>query len=400
MRQTLWRLNDSRFPSISGWAALIGVCALLISGEGGSRTAIPVPGVVINHVPASSGEYVGSPSLAILPNGKFVASHDYAGGGKPRTTIFLSEDKGKSWKHIAEIPKQFWSSLFWHDEALYLLGTQAGMGPVIIRRSADEGATWTVPKDSKSGLLLDDDRYHTAPVPLVVYNGRIWRSMEEYHPASKVREGLFGRQFSAFVLSAPLGADLLEARNWTTSTRVRPDENAPFRGWLEGNAVVTREGDIVNILRVDSMRMPEQAAIIRVSADGRKAHFDPGKDLVAFPGGSKKFTIRWDEGSGRYWALANAILQKPAFRFPSRIRNTLALVSSTDLIHWEINNVVLEHPDPDKHAFQYADWQIDGEDIVFVSRTAYDDGMGGARRQHDANYLTFHRIPGFRRQAD
>jgi hypothetical protein len=58
--------------------------------------------------------------------------------------------------------------------------------------------------------------------------------------------------------------------------------------------------------------------------------------------------------------------------------------------------VLLHHPDPQKHAFQYADWQFDGDDLLAVARTAYDDGEGGAANQHDANYLTFHRFRGFR----
>jgi hypothetical protein len=42
------------------------------------------------------------------------------------------------------------------------------------------------------------------------------------------------------------------------------------------------------------------------------------------------------------------------------------------------------------------DWQIDGEDIIAVSRTAFDDGQGGAHSGHDANFLTFHRFKSFR----
>ena len=38
------------------------------------------------------------------------------------------------------------------------------------------------------------------------------------------------------------------------------------------------------------------------------------------------------------------------------------------------------------------DWQFDGDDIIALSRTAFD----GARNFHDANYFTFHRIADFR----
>ena len=36
-----------------------------------------VPGVVINYSPASTREFIGSPSIAVLPNGHYVASHDF-----------------------------------------------------------------------------------------------------------------------------------------------------------------------------------------------------------------------------------------------------------------------------------------------------------------------------------
>ena len=40
-----------------------------------------VPGVVIDYSPAETGKYIGSPSIAILPNGYYVASHDFFGPG-------------------------------------------------------------------------------------------------------------------------------------------------------------------------------------------------------------------------------------------------------------------------------------------------------------------------------
>jgi hypothetical protein len=53
-----------------------------------------------------------------------------------------------------------------------------------------------------------------------------------------------------------------------------------------------------------------------------------------------------------------------------------------------------------KHAFQYVDWQFDGEDLVVASRTAFDDDEGGAHRAHDANFMTFHRVEKFRRNSN
>jgi len=76
------------------------------------------------------------------------------------------------------------------------------------------------------------------------------------------------------------------------------------------------------------------------------------------------------------------------------------LIRSEDLRHWTVRAILLHHPDAAYHGFQYADWRFDGEDLTAVVRTAYDDGEGGAHNQHDANYLTFHRIPAFRTRKD
>ena len=142
--------------------------------------------------------------------------------------------------------------------------------------------------------------------------------------------------------------------------------------------------------------MQKTQAMVRISSDGRTASFDPAKDFVHFPGGSKKFTIRFDPASKRYWSLSNYIPPKFTGPNPAGTRNTLALIRSADLRNWEVRAVVLQHPDRAAHAFQYVDWQFDGADLVVASRTAFDDGLGGAHSGHDANFMTFHRVENFR----
>jgi hypothetical protein len=39
---------------------------------------------------------------------------------------------------------------------------------------------------------------------------------------------------------------------------------------------------------------------------------------------------------------------------------------------------------------------FEGNDIIAACRTAYDNSVGGARNNHDANFLTFHRWRNFR----
>lgn len=373
--------------------------AVTLMAIGWLAAAAP-PGVVIDHCPQTTGQYIGSPSIAILPDGRYVASHDFFGPNSGQRTgalsrVFQSRDRGKTWRLISEVQPAFWSTLFVHNGALYMMGTTFEYGDTVIRRSNDGGATWTKPVDEKSGLLLRG-RYHCAPQPVTVHNGRLWRAMEDAEAG-----GGWGHHFRAFMMSAPLNADLLDASSWLSSNRLARDASlleGKFRGWLEGNAVVTPGGEIVDILRVD---VPQGgiAAMIRISADGMRATFDPASGFIPFPGGAKKFVIRFDAKSKLYWALSNYVPEKHKGPHAAGTRNTLALISSPDLQAWSVRATILYHPDREKHGFQYPDWQFDGKDIVAAVRTAFDDEAGGAHNAHDANFLTFHRIRNFRKAA-
>ena len=352
-----------------------------------------VPGIVIAHQAASTAQYIGSPAIAILPNGSYAASHDFFGPGTQfnRTHVYSSRDKGVTWKKISEIEGQFWSSLFFHRGALYLMGTTREYGLAIIRRSTDFGVTWTTPRDGKTGLLLAEGEYHCAPVPILFHAGRLWRAMEDRNPPLE-----WGVNFRAFMMSAPEDSDLLQATNWLSSNRLRYDPAWGGRAWLEGNAVLTPEKRIVDVLRND-YRPDERVAIVDVSDDGHDASFQPETGFTAFPGGAKKFAIRFDPQTKCYWTLSNYI--PPAHRNVSaeKARNTVALLRSPDLKNWEVPCVILYHPDPQRHGFQYLDWQFEGEDLIAACRTAFNDGLGGAHNQHDANFLTFHRVKMFRK---
>lgn len=354
------------------------------------------PGIVIDQISAETKRYIGSPSIAVLSNGAYIASHDVFGKGNKgnETFIFSSEDKGQTWMPLTELHGQWWSTLFVHGTNLYIMGTSGSYGFVVIRRSSDGGKTWTEPVDKNSGLLLADAKYHCAPVPVIVHHGRLWRAMED----AMGPDG-WGNHFRAFMMSAPIDADLLKADSWTSSNRIGRDTNwlnGTFRGWLEGNAVGTPSGDVVDMLRVAAPNYPEHAAMIHISTDGTKATFDPKHDLVEMPGGSKKFTIRFDPQTKRYWSLVNNVPTKFREGAPDHTRNTLSLASSKDLRQWEVHQTILQHPDTKTHGFQYVDWLFENDDIIAVVRTAFDDATGGAHTYHDANYLTFHRIKNFR----
>lgn len=348
----------------------------------------PVPGVVIDFIPAEQRRYVGSPSLAILPNGDYVACHDEFGpesGERTRavTRVFRSTDRGETWRPAASVEGAFWSTLFFDHGTLYLMGTDRDYGNLVIRASRD-GTRW-----SPSSVLLGGGRYHTAPVPVAVAGGRLWRAFE------RTSRTATGTVYGAGILSAREGDDLTRPASWSTTNLVPSDpawNGGDLPSWREGNAVVAPGGGIVDVIRVDTRSSAEKAAILSLAADGRTLTFDPSSGFVDFPGGAKKFTIRFDPKSREYWSLASIVEDRLKDHSPGGIRNTLALTSSSDLVHWTVRRIVAHSNDYRGTGFQYVDWQFDGEDLAAVVRAAF----GGAHSEHDANYLTFMRVKNFR----
>ena len=73
------------------------------------------------------------------------------------------------------------------------------------------------------------------------------------------------------------------------------------------------------------------------------------------------------------------------------------MASSPDLKNWTVHEHIIYHPDFVYHGFQYADWLIEGSDIIAVVRTAFDDGKVQPHNCHDSNYILFKRIKNFRK---
>ncbi|MCC6680894.1 MAG: exo-alpha-sialidase [Phycisphaeraceae bacterium] len=366
---------------------------------------VEVPGVVIAHSPASSGLYLGSPSIAIMPNGDYVASHDIFGPNSnsstaPNSKVYRSTDQGQTWTFLTTIANQFYGSLFVHQDVLYLFGTNRVNGDLTIRRSTNAGATWTTPTSSTTGLLQSSSSalgYHTSTLPVVVTDGRLWRTFE-----TRDRTTGNSNDMSAALASIHYTANLLNAANWSFTNQIMRQENwlpnNGFVGWREGNAVVDRSGNVVNILRVDRPTGASEKAAIVHTTSTTSITFNPAADIIDFNGGAKKFVIRYHEATDSYWALSNVVTPENYVptRIPGTIRNMIALVRSDDLVHWQITRVLLKDlSDVADIGFQYVDWQFDGNDIVAVSRTGYPDGLGGADSAHNANFFTFHRFQSF-----
>ncbi len=263
---------------------------------------------VVHFSPACTGIYLGSPSIVRTPNGDLLVSMDMFGPGAPRSEgtkqyntalIFRSCDDGDTWRYVTCVQNTFWASLFVHRGKVYYLGCSEAYGSIVIRRSDDNGTTWTEPDDEHSGLLFKagpgntGPNFHCAPMPVVEHEGRLYRAFENCTP----REWPSG--FRSLVISAEADIDLLKSSSWIMSNQVVYDQEsdpAQFTvganhlpggnsaGWLEGNVVPAPDGQLHNILRVNSLPVVDRAAVLLIENSGEKLNFNPS--IFVFPVGS------------------------------------------------------------------------------------------------------------------
>jgi hypothetical protein len=356
---------------------------------------------VVSDEGDAAGPFLSSPSVYRFDTGATVASYSYFGPNNPAsgtTMVKISYDNGKTWWVRGSCPGVVGSNLFEHDGELYLLGT--GGSYITIAKSSNYGATWTSPQDGTTGMLFSaggssDMAFEGISMPVLFADGRIYRVFHR-----KDKSARWPISFATVMISADLGDDLLDAASWTITNAVPFDPawasswGTSNPGWLEGNAVQQPDGSIIVLTRVHSDPLADIGAILPLSGDNTALSFAPETGFIYMPGGRNKFNIRRDPVTGKYLSLVNNNTD------PSRPaqRNTLSLAASDDTVNWQIVRTIIQDNSPMSWddsmlntGFQYVDWQFDGGDIIFISRTAYD----GAANYHDSNKITFHRIENY-----
>ena len=354
-------------------------------------------GSVVNYlhpedtVYAFSGSYLCSPSLICHPDGYLLASMDVYGKGTPQnlTLIFRSDDGGESWHYLSELMPCFWGKLFIHKGEVYMLACSTEYGDLLIAKSTDGGKTFSSPVTLLRGTngKLRQVGVHKNPQNIVSFGGRLYETLEwgswgntEYYHA-------------AMVMSCLEDADLLDPKSWHFTEPLRYDptwkDTAPDgeKGTIEGTLCVAPNGKLYNLMRYQT----EEKKILSYLVNTE----DPDAPLIYshaidFPGNLSKFMIKQDAASGRYYSIVCRRIDAPKTR-----RNLLSLVFSEDLAHWSVVCDLIDRraEDPEKIGFQYVDFEFDGEDLLFLCRTA----INGASSYHDSNYSTFHRVKNFRK---
>ena len=373
---------------------------------------------VVFKKPDAPGTMIDTPCLAKLPSGRLLASNNidgsWGGGigqagldrvfpGGRNFFIHASDDDGETWRTLTRLQLAD-GMLLTFEDAVYVLGTGREGGvrrDVYITRSTDGGETWS-----------DLARIHEGPAwnsatGVVIRDGQLYRA---YDTASHQ----VGRQL--FVLAGDLSRDLLDPTSWRHSNKVgfpglpkvmKRSLYPKYRDhWLEANVVDLR-GRLTAIARcrIDEYGTCHLAGVCDLSdADGQlELEFT---QFYPFPGGQQKFHILYDPESDLYWMVGNLVtdpqnhtgwyegLKERGYKGGAgNERRILALFYGLDGLNWIQAGVVAMSKNP-LQGFMYSHMLVDGDDLLFAVRTSKEGG-----NNHDAELVTFHRLPNFRSLA-
>lgn len=163
-------------------------------------------------------------------------------------------------------------------------------------------------------------------------------------------------------------------------------------GNIEGELLVI-DGKLHNIMRYSMENLQRKYGLVVDYLVDTARPDAPLKynGCIEFPCNNSKFEMMYDEVSGKYIAIGSRIYDETKLS----ARNLLSLLVSDDGKKWRVASDIIDKRAEDctKVGFQYISMAVEGDDLVFLCRTA----MNGADSYHNSNYITFHRIKDFRR---
>lgn len=403
--------------------------------------------VSIVESPDPSSIFCFSPGITVTETGRLIVTMDFGGPGvadyygiEPKQDIyaftgriFVSDDKGKSWKQTGEFP-YYHARPFKAGGILYILGQNIEL---FIIKSEDDGETWSEP------IMLAEGKWHQAPCNVHYDRGNVYLVMEK----SRIKIDGWGPAGSAPVLmKAAEGDDLTKAESWTFASemafteavsqeeldyfgvpfyktpdrkaiKLTPDRGCSPIGWLETNVVQFKDenhywydpsGRTFHLLARANTHGTGYAVVVKVveNDDGTMTTMletVPSGEKILFtpmPGGQMKFHILYDQITKLYWLLSSQAtdsmtrydkLPENRYGLPNNERHRLQLHFSKNCIDWCFAGLVAAGA-TQKQSRHYASMVIDGEDLHIASRS----GDENAKSAHNGNMITFHTIKDFR----
>lgn len=408
-------LRDSRFAA--GFVAAFLLCGVLAGAEEEAPPQMDGPDETHWRLPLGTNSVTvyswknpkiisDAPALTKLPGGTLLCSVElwsyggFSGAdalanklyGRDRCLIFVSTDNGKTWKERSRIP--FATGKFLqHDGQLYFIGSGTNWQGLYVARSADNGQTWDRP------VRLREGKVYAASTGWVIHENTLYWAADDMNPSVTDR--------AVFAFSCDLNRNPLDPGSWRFSNDERhPGLPRSFgRGthnggkWLEPNVVSVPRGLLV-IVRVRVSRRNADGVVPNVGAicdlvDGKGRLQLTFSHYYPIPGAQNHFHIVCDQPGRLFWMTSNQVtgVAENCYRGWGKERRFLMLHYSRDARNWFPAGVLAMWP-KETQAFNYCTPVIDGNDLLFVSRTAQK-----ALNQHDNDRITFHRVRNFRETA-
>ena len=392
--------------------------------------------------------YTYSPGICVLPSGRMIATMDLGGKGVEELEtlnglplqgkIFISDDKGETWRHVTNTP-MIHARPFVAGDSVYVLGHN---GDLIIVRSDDEGETWSEPVK-----LTEGQTWHQAPCNVHYAKGNVYLVMERR--LDKDCNTWPVSILAPVLMRGKCTDDLTNAENWTFASEICCRETVdldkskyfgmPFYkslvtvtnvlctepffrqftppGWLETNVVqftdprhiwYDPDGKTFHLFMRAHTGGTNMAAVLKVveNDDGSMTtmteNAPSGEPIIylPFPGGEMKFHILWDEKTSLFWLVSTQptdsmirpeTLGGDRVDLPNNERQRLVLYFSRNCVDWCFAGLV-DKGETQKQARHYASMAICDDDLIILSRSGDKD----AKSAHDTNIITVHKVKNFR----
>ena len=403
--------------------------------------------VALAESPDPSSIPLYTPSILALPGGRLVAAYERGGtarqGNADYAFILTSDDHGLNWTQRGAM-RMTHARLLVAGKSLYYLGHR---GDLQISRSDDRGETWSVPVP-----LTQGQSWHQSACNVWHASGNVYLVMER-RVGTENKAWPVGA-LAPVLMRAREDADLTLRESWTfaselvfadlipgyrendptleffgvpffaqafpdrkpVATEPRRRTNSPM-GWLETNVAQILDPDhywydpsgrTFHLLMRAHTAGTGYAALAKVveQSDGsmitQLEKVPSGKQVLflPMPGGQMRFHICYDVETTLYWLLSSQAtdsmrradrLPPERYDLPNNERHRLVLHFSKNLVDWCFAGLVARTDSP-KEARHYASMDIDGDDLVILSRS----GDSRAKSAHDGNLITFHRVKAFR----